>query len=72
MPIPVASGDVHFEIDVPAGKGNGAYVEGLSMQEGSEFEFLLARGADYYISSIEEREDGIYVKASIAGFTRED
>ena len=72
LPIPVASGDVHLEVAVPAGKGMGAYIEGLSWKEGEEFEFLLARGADYYIESIEEREDGIYVKAAIAGFTRED
>lgn len=70
LPIPVASGDVHIEIDVPAGKGVGAYMEGLSWKEGEEFEFLLARGADYYVEKIEEREDGIYVKAAIAGFTR--
>lgn len=70
LPLPVASGDVHFEIAVPSGKGIGAYVDAVSWKEGEEFEFLLSRGADYYIESIEERKDGIYVKASIAGFTR--
>lgn len=70
LPIPVASGDVHMEIDVPAGKGVGAYLEGVSWKEGEEFEFLLARGADYYVEKKEIREDGVYVKVSIAGFTR--
>lgn len=71
LPLPVASGDVHFEIAVPSGKGIGAYVDAVSWKEGEEFEFLLGRGADYYVESIEERKDGVYVKASIAGFTRE-
>lgn len=70
LPIPVASGDVHMEIDVPAGKGVGAYMEGVSWKEGEEFEFLLGRGADYYVEKKEIREDGIYVKVAIAGFTR--
>lgn len=69
LPEVVASGDVHMEVDVPAGKGIGAYVAGLSWKE-EEYEFLLARGADYYVEKIEEREDGIYVKAKIAGFHR--
>ena len=70
LPLPVASGNVHMIIDVPAGKGVGAYVDGLSWKEGEEFEFLLGRGADYMIESIERRKDGIYVKATVTGFSK--
>jgi SPP1 gp7 family putative phage head morphogenesis protein len=70
LPFPVASGNVFFEIDIPAGKGIGAYVDGLSWKEGEEFEYLINRGANYYINSIEERKGGTYVKATLAGFER--
>lgn len=65
-------GIVHFEVTVPAGKGNGAYIDGLSAYEGAEFEFLINRGADYYVESIENTGGGINVKATITGFTRKD
>lgn len=66
----VASGDVFIEIDVPAGKGVGAYVDGLSWKEGEEFEFLLGRGADYYVAERRETKEGIFIKAVITGFTK--
>lgn len=67
---PVASGDVFFEIQVPSGKGVGAYVDGLSWKEGEEFEFLLNRGANYHIVSKEVRNGKTYIKAIITGFTK--
>lgn len=65
----IASGNVYMEIDVPAGQGVGAYVDGISEKKGEEFEFLLARGANYAITEKEIRKDGIYVKAVITGYT---
>lgn len=70
VPVPVASGDVFFEIGVPKGKGVGAYVDGLSWKECEEFEFLLGRGADYKIIEIKEEKDGVHIKAEITGFTK--
>ena len=69
QPLPVASGDVHMEIVVQKGKGVGAYVDGLSYKEGEEFEFLLARGADYYVAEIDKRKDGTHIKAVVTGYS---
>ena len=61
------SGGVQFEITVPSGKGWGAYIDGLSNFEGSEYEFLLARGSDLLVESREERGGTIYVRATVIG-----
>lgn len=45
---------VVFEINVPAGTGNGAYVNKLSGFKDVEYEFLLKRGADYKITEVIE------------------
>ena len=51
-------GNVFIEIDVPAGKGRGAYIDNLSEYEGED-EFLMARGGDYEIVEKRELEDGM-------------
>lgn len=56
---------VVFEIDIPAGKGRGAYINEFGAQyEDVEYEFLIKRGADFTITDISEDEDlgKIYVK----------
>lgn len=44
---------VLFEIDIPAGKGRGAYVNKLAGQyEDKEYEFLIARGSKFEITDV--------------------
>ncbi len=44
---------VLFEIDIPAGKGRGAYINKLAGQnEDIEYEFLIARNSDFKITDV--------------------
>ena len=44
-----------FELDIPAGKGRGAYVNKLAGQfKDVEYEFLIKRGAKFKITAVEE------------------
>lgn len=47
------SKDVLLVIDVPSGKGRGAYVNSLSGYRDQEYEFLLKRGTQCKVSNIE-------------------
>jgi len=62
----VASGDVFWDIHVPKGKGNGAYIEILSGSE-DEYEFLLQRGTKLRINSVTETSEGVKIDASVVG-----
>lgn len=43
-----------FEIEIPAGKGRGAYVNKLAgLNEDVEYEFLIARGSKFKITGVE-------------------
>ena len=56
---------VVFEIDIPAGKGRGAYVNKMAgINEDVEYEFLLKRNANFTIVDITEDADigKVYVK----------
>lgn len=45
--------DVMLEITVPKGKGNGAYINGLSTFKDEEYEFLIKRDATFKIKEVE-------------------
>ena len=49
--------DCKMRIHVPSGKGNGAYINGLSDFEDCEYEFLIARNSKFKIVKIEETDD---------------
>ena len=48
--------NIKMIIDVPKGKGRGAYINDLS--EYQEYEFLLARNSRLFIKEVEETEEG--------------
>lgn len=51
---------VVFEIEVPSGKGHGAYVNQLAGQyQDAEYEFLIKRGSKFEITGIDENEEPI-------------
>ena len=51
---------VLFEIEIPAGQGRGACINKLAGQnEGSEYEFLIARGSKFEITGVEINEEPI-------------
>ena len=49
--------DCKMIIHVPSGKGNGAYINGLSDFEDREYEFLIARNSKFKIVKVEETDD---------------
>jgi len=51
----VASGNIVMEINVPAGTGNGAWINPLSGAADEEWEFLLPRGSNYIVKDVENR-----------------
>lgn len=51
-----------MEINVPAGKGRGAYVNSLSGFQDEEYEFLIARNSRFAVQSVEESESEIIIK----------
>ena len=46
-------------IEIPAGKGRGAYIDNLSKFKNREYEFLLKRLARFKVSSIKYTEEGV-------------
>ena len=68
----VASGNIVMEIDVPSGKGLGAWVNPLSGAEDKEYEFLLQRGTDYLVKNIRYEGDDTIVSLEVVGNTRND
>lgn len=63
----VASGNVVMEIDVPAGKGNGAWINSLSGAQDEEYEFLLQRGSQFEVSEIEKVGQDTVIKMKWIG-----
>ena len=63
----VASGNVVMEIDVPAGKGNGAWINSLSGAQDEEYEFLLQRGSQFEVAGIEKAGQDTVVKMKWIG-----
>lgn len=54
------TGNMYYHIDVPAGRGNGAYVAYFS-ENHSEREFILKRGSKYQVTKVVKDADGITV-----------
>lgn len=46
-------------IEIPAGKGRGAYIDNLSKFKNREYEFLVKRKARFRVSSIKYTEEGV-------------
>ena len=63
---PVASGNVRMVIDVPSGKGIGAWISPLSGTE-EEYEFLLQRGTKFRVDAINESSDEIQIHLTVIG-----
>lgn len=63
----VASGNVVMEIDVPAGKGNGAWINSLSGAQDEEYEFLLQRGSQFEVAGIEKAGQDTVIKMKWIG-----
>lgn len=49
-------------IEIPAGKGRGAYIDNLSKFKGKEYEFLVKRLARFRVSSIKYTEEGVIAR----------
>lgn len=54
--------DCIMVMDIPAGKGRGAYINNLSGFKDEEYEFLLARDSKFTIQSVEELENEVIIK----------
>lgn len=63
----VASGNVVLEIDVPSGKGFGAWINPLSGAQDEEYEFLLQRGSEFVVKGYEKKGDDIIVRLGLTG-----
>ena len=68
----VASGNIVMEINVPAGKGHGAWINPLSGAQDEEWEFLLQRGSDFQVQSVDSRGDDTVVRLDLLGHTTTD
>ena len=56
-----AKKDIIMELYIPAGAGRGAYLENLTSVKG-EYEFLLEKGSQFDIKSIEKQGDKTWIK----------
>jgi hypothetical protein len=63
----VASGNVVMEINVPPGKGHGAWINPLSGAMDEEYEFLLPRGSEFMITGVEQRGADTVLKMDFIG-----
>lgn len=63
----VASGNIVMQINVPAGTGNGAYINELSGAQDEEYEFLIARGSEYEVKSIQHNGEDTIVELNMIG-----
>jgi hypothetical protein len=67
LPAKVASGNVRMVIDIPSGKGVGAWVNPLSGAEDEEWEFLLQRGSKFRIDGIDEVDGETRIRMTVVG-----
>ena len=67
----VASGNVRMEINVPAGKGVGAYI-GSTYGQPDEHEFLLQRGTEFTIRGVSKVGDSYTIKMDVTGREPQD
>lgn len=62
----VASGNVKMEINVPAGKGVGAYI-GSTLGQLDEHEFLLQRGTEFNVTGVSKSTEGYLIRLDVVG-----
>ena len=67
----VASGTVRMEINVPAGKGVGAYI-GSTYGQPDEHEFLLQRGTEFTVRGVSKVGDSYTIKMDVTGREPQD
>lgn len=67
----VASGNVRMEINVPAGKGIGAYI-GSTYGQPDEHEFLLQRGTEFTVRGVSKVGDSYAIKMDVTGREPQD
>lgn len=67
----VASGNVRMEINVPAGKGVGAYI-GSTYGQPDEHEFLLQRGTEFTVRGVSKVGDSYTIKMDVTGREPQD
>lgn len=67
----VASGNVRMEINVPAGKGVGAYI-GSTYGQPDEHEFLLQRGTEFTVRGVSKVGDSYTIKLDVTGREPQD
>lgn len=63
----VASGNVVMRINVPAGKGYGAWINPLSGAEDEEYEFLLQRGSNFKVIKSEKIGEDLVIDLDLLG-----
>lgn len=68
----VASGNVVMEIDVPPGKGRGAWINSLSGAQDEEYEFLLQRGSIFEVEKITKKGTDTVIKMKWVGAEPEE
>lgn len=67
----VASGNVRMEINVPTGKGVGAYI-GSTYGQPDEHEFLLQRGTEFTVRGVSKVGDSYTIKMDVTGREPQD
>lgn len=67
----VASGNVRMEINVPAGKGVGAYI-GSTYGQPDEHEFLLQRGTEFTVRGVSKVGYSYTIKMDVTGREPQD
>ena len=68
----VASGNIVMEINVPKGKGHGAWINPLSGAEDEEWEYLLPRGSEFKVKSITKRGEDTVVEMDWIGHEKQE
>jgi hypothetical protein len=68
----VASGNIVMEINVPKGKGHGAWINPLSGAEDEEWEYLLPRGSEFKVKSITKRGEDTVVEMDWVGHEKQE
>lgn len=68
----VASGNIVMEINIPKGKGHGAWINPLSGAEDEEWEYLLPRGSEFKVKSITQRGGDTVVEMDWIGNEKQD
>lgn len=63
----VASGNVVMEIEVPSGKGIGAWINPMSGKVDEEYEFLINRGAMFEVGEVYQRGDDTVIEMKWIG-----